>query len=114
LLWKRFVSQRRFCVAQILQAVFPKISFLLPARYHEIHTNDLGRAMVMNAEAAVRELDGAMSLALCVCVQTGLFTVCHIAAPAAAAAAAAGSAPGAAVVKRLVYPDFMRVLLGQK
>jgi uncharacterized protein YbjT (DUF2867 family) len=35
---------------RITQAVFPLISPLLPARYHQVHVDDLGRAMVVNAE----------------------------------------------------------------
>jgi uncharacterized protein YbjT (DUF2867 family) len=35
---------------RITQAVWPRLSWLMPKRYHEIHVDDLGRAMRINAE----------------------------------------------------------------
>jgi uncharacterized protein YbjT (DUF2867 family) len=35
---------------RVTQAVFPRISWLLPSRYHEIRVEDLGRCMRINAE----------------------------------------------------------------
>jgi hypothetical protein len=35
---------------RVTQALFPRVSWLLPSRYHEIRVEDLGRAMRINAE----------------------------------------------------------------
>jgi uncharacterized protein YbjT (DUF2867 family) len=35
---------------RVMQAVFPVIQPILPARYHSVHVEDLGRAMCINAE----------------------------------------------------------------
>ena len=35
---------------RLTQAIFPLISPLLPRRYHQVYVDDLGRAMVANAE----------------------------------------------------------------
>jgi hypothetical protein len=34
----------------IIQALFPKLSWMLPARYHEVNVAYLGQAMRRNAE----------------------------------------------------------------
>jgi len=34
----------------LIQSVFPKVSFLLPSIYHEIHVNDLAKSMLIHAE----------------------------------------------------------------
>ena len=35
---------------RLMQGIFPRISWLLPSRFHEIRVEDLGRCMRMNAE----------------------------------------------------------------
>jgi uncharacterized protein YbjT (DUF2867 family) len=37
---------------RVTQAMFPALSWMLPRRFHEISVEDLGLAMVRNAEAA--------------------------------------------------------------
>jgi len=37
---------------RLMQALYPKISWMLPSRFHEVRVEDLGRAMRLNAEAA--------------------------------------------------------------
>ena len=39
----------------VTQAVFPKISWMLPSKYHEISVENLGRAMRLNAETPGQE-----------------------------------------------------------
>ena len=41
----------------ISQTFFPKIQFLLPSNTHGIFVEDLGRAMVVNAEAHLEDAD---------------------------------------------------------
>jgi len=44
-------DEERYGIGQsILQSFFPKISWVLPSNYHEIHVNDLARAMLCHAE----------------------------------------------------------------
>ena len=35
---------------RLIQSIFPKVSWMLPARYHQIRVEDLGRAMRVHAE----------------------------------------------------------------
>ena len=40
---------------RLTQAILPRVTWMLPARYHEIRVEDLGRAMRVNAERPERE-----------------------------------------------------------
>ena len=50
---------------RLTQALFPRISWMLPSRFHEIAVDELGRAMRLNAERAVTARIEIMQYAEC-------------------------------------------------